>query len=109
MQAIVARGAFNASRPRTLARTFATSSARGQAVPTEKPVLNKQFKIYRWNPDEPAKKPELQTYNINLNECGPMVCTFFPCGRVVGSMSRLRRSLVGYWASAVKQSSGLHQ
>lgn len=78
-------------------------------MPTEKPVLNKQFKIYRWNPDEPAKKPELQTYNINLNECGPMVCTFFPCGRVVGSMSRLRRSLVGYWASAVKQSSGLHQ
>ncbi|EIM83774.1 succinate dehydrogenase and fumarate r [Stereum hirsutum FP-91666 SS1] len=73
MQAIVARGAFNASRSRTLARTFATSSARRQAVPTEKPALNKQFKIYRWNPDEPAKKPELQTYNINLNECGPMV------------------------------------
>lgn len=43
-------------------------------MPTEKPALNKQFKIYRWNPDEPAKKPELQTYNINLNECGPMVC-----------------------------------
>lgn len=46
-------------------------------MPTEKPALNKQFKIYRWNPDEPAKKPELQTYNINLNECGPMVCTLF--------------------------------
>lgn len=29
-------------------RTFASSSARRQAVPTEKPVLNKEFKIYRW-------------------------------------------------------------
>lgn len=26
------------------------------------------------NPDEPQKSPELQSYTINLNECGPMVC-----------------------------------
>jgi hypothetical protein len=25
------------------------------------------------NPDEPAKKPELQAYDIDLNQCGPMV------------------------------------
>ncbi|CCL99515.1 uncharacterized protein FIBRA_01533 [Fibroporia radiculosa] len=54
-------------------RTFASSSARNQAVPTEKPVLNKEFKIYRWNPDEPAAKPTLQTYTVDLNQCGPMV------------------------------------
>jgi hypothetical protein len=30
------------------ARTFASSAARFQAVPTEKPVLLKEFKIYRW-------------------------------------------------------------
>jgi succinate dehydrogenase (ubiquinone) iron-sulfur subunit len=86
-----AGGAFTTSLP----RTFATSVARAQAVPIQKPVLNKEFKIYRWvrvvhwfvilpqethaldfvfkNPDEPAKKPTLQTYTIDLNQCGPMV------------------------------------
>ena len=29
-------------------RGFATSLPRSQAVPQEKPVLNKEFKIYRW-------------------------------------------------------------
>lgn len=29
-------------------RGFATSVQRAQAVPSEKPVLNKEFKIYRW-------------------------------------------------------------
>lgn len=38
-----------------------------------KPPLMKEFKIYRWNPDEPAKKPTLQSYNVDLNECGPMI------------------------------------
>ncbi|CAO2814444.1 unnamed protein product [Amaranthus hypochondriacus] len=32
----------------------------------------KTFSIYRWNPDKPSK-PELQNYEINLKECGPMV------------------------------------
>jgi hypothetical protein len=31
-----------------LRRGFATTAARGQAVPTEKPVVMKEFKIYRW-------------------------------------------------------------
>lgn len=35
--------------------------------------LVKTFQIYRWNPDTPKEKPRLQTYKINLNECGPMV------------------------------------
>ena len=29
--------------------------------------------IFVQNPDEPAKKPELQAYDIDLNQCGPMV------------------------------------
>ncbi len=29
-------------------RGFASSVSRGQAVPSEKPVLTKEFKIYRW-------------------------------------------------------------
>lgn len=32
----------------------------------------KPFKIYRWNPDD-GKEPEMQTYNLNMKECGPMV------------------------------------
>jgi len=44
----------------------------GSGSPWKKP-LNKTFKIYRWNPDEPAKKPFLQEYTIDLNKSGPMV------------------------------------
>jgi len=54
-------------------RTFVSSAARSQAVPTEKPPHPKEFKIYRWNPDEPATPPKLQSYTIDLNQCGPMV------------------------------------
>jgi len=40
--------------------------------PSKKP-LNKEFKIYRWNPDHPDKKPVLQTYSLDLNKTGPMI------------------------------------
>ncbi|KAG1749385.1 iron-sulfur protein subunit of succinate dehydrogenase, Sdh2p [Suillus occidentalis] len=55
-----------ASALRSCMRSFASAAL-------EKPVLNKEFKIYRWNPDEPAKKPTLQSYTIDLNQTGPMV------------------------------------
>lgn len=55
------------------ARYFVSSAVRSQAVPTEKPPHPKEFKIYRWNPDEPATAPKLQSYTIDLNQCGPMV------------------------------------
>ncbi|KAJ4002044.1 iron-sulphar subunit protein of succinate dehydrogenase [Lentinula boryana] len=55
------------------ARSFTTSASRLQAEPLQKPASNKEFKIYRWNPDEPAKKPTLQSYTIDLNQTGPMV------------------------------------
>ncbi|KAL5990059.1 Succinate dehydrogenase [ubiquinone] iron-sulfur subunit 2, mitochondrial [Asimina triloba] len=43
-----------------------------QAQPEAKPPRTKTFSIYRWNPDDSAK-PQLQDYQIDLNECGPMV------------------------------------
>ncbi|KAG8995298.1 succinate dehydrogenase complex, subunit B, partial [Tulasnella sp. JGI-2019a] len=43
------------------------------SAPAEKKPLLKTFKIYRWNPDEPSKKPFLQEYTIDLNKSGPMV------------------------------------
>lgn len=33
----------------------------------------KSFQIYRWNPDNAGEKPYMQTYQVNLRECGPMV------------------------------------
>jgi len=71
---IVARSSSRCLPPLTFAlRSFSSSASNLQAVPTETKPLNKEFKIYRWNPDEPEKKPELQSYTINLNECGPMI------------------------------------
>ncbi|XP_073457661.1 succinate dehydrogenase [ubiquinone] iron-sulfur subunit, mitochondrial [Aquarana catesbeiana] len=33
----------------------------------------KKFAIYRWDPDKPGDKPRMQTYEVDLNTCGPMV------------------------------------
>ena len=32
----------------------------------------REFKIYRWNPED-AKNPVIDTFEIDLNDCGPMV------------------------------------
>lgn len=50
-------------------RTLATMGAKAAPVA---PRL-KTFKIYRWNPDKPAEKAKLEDYQVDLNECGPMV------------------------------------
>ncbi|XP_017471532.1 PREDICTED: succinate dehydrogenase [ubiquinone] iron-sulfur subunit, mitochondrial [Rhagoletis zephyria] len=45
-----------------------------QAQPQEaKAPQIKSFQIYRWNPDNAGEKPFMQTYEVNLRECGPMV------------------------------------
>ncbi|XP_058095222.1 succinate dehydrogenase [ubiquinone] iron-sulfur subunit 2, mitochondrial-like isoform X2 [Magnolia sinica] len=43
-----------------------------QAEVQSKPSNPKTFSIYRWSPDAPTK-PQLQDYQIDLKECGPMV------------------------------------
>ena len=45
-----------------LARLFGARSPRMQT-----------FTIYRYDPDEVGAKPKYQDYEINLDECGPMV------------------------------------
>jgi succinate dehydrogenase / fumarate reductase iron-sulfur subunit len=32
----------------------------------------KEFKVYRWNPDD-GKNPVMDTYEVDLDKCGPMV------------------------------------
>ncbi|KAL8160415.1 hypothetical protein V2J09_001952 [Rumex salicifolius] len=47
-----------------------------EAVDSQKgkpPAGMKEFRIYRWSPDEPARKPFLKSYFLNLSSCGPMV------------------------------------
>lgn len=34
---------------------------------------SKKFEIYRWNPEQPNQKPYVQTYEVDLSTCGPMV------------------------------------
>ncbi|GAA0140136.1 hypothetical protein LIER_01546 [Lithospermum erythrorhizon] len=36
-------------------------------------TMKKEFKIYRWHPDNPNERPYLQSYFVELNTCGPMV------------------------------------
>ncbi|MEM9468906.1 MAG: succinate dehydrogenase iron-sulfur subunit [Pseudomonadota bacterium] len=46
---------------------------KGKKYPAEKGVNNKKsFHVYRWDPDE-DENPRLDEYEVNLNECGPMV------------------------------------
>jgi len=33
----------------------------------------KKFEIYRFNPEKTADKPRMQTYEVDLSKCGPMV------------------------------------
>lgn len=54
-----------------ISRSHASESQPQPQSQNSNPKL-KNFQIYRWNPDNP-QKPELKTYQINLNDCGPMV------------------------------------
>lgn len=50
-------------------RTFALGSvACADAAPR-----NKKFAVYRWDPEKPGDKPRMQSYEVDLNTCGPMV------------------------------------
>jgi succinate dehydrogenase (ubiquinone) iron-sulfur subunit len=65
---------FAAARPvfRTQMRTMATvNSSTDPAAGSDAKI--KTFHIYRWNPDEPATKPHMQTYTLDLNKTGPMM------------------------------------
>ncbi|KND03992.1 succinate dehydrogenase [ubiquinone] iron-sulfur subunit, mitochondrial [Spizellomyces punctatus DAOM BR117] len=60
-----------------LVAPFHTTTMAQLATPAPDPVqkqpLIKTFNIYRWSPDKPAEKPRLEKYQIDLNQCGPMV------------------------------------
>ncbi|XP_053257073.1 succinate dehydrogenase [ubiquinone] iron-sulfur subunit, mitochondrial [Podarcis raffonei] len=51
----------------------AHAAAAAAAPDTQTATRIKKFAIYRWNPDNPGEKPRMQTYEVDLNKCGPMV------------------------------------
>ncbi|CAK9162415.1 unnamed protein product [Ilex paraguariensis] len=56
-----------------IARAHASEAEAQQVEPKAKPTTNlKTFQIYRWSPENP-QNPELQDYQIDLKDCGPMV------------------------------------
>ncbi|KAJ6145008.1 iron-sulfur protein subunit of succinate dehydrogenase Sdh2 [Penicillium chermesinum] len=61
-------------RPASFARSYATveGTKNVEPSPSEKPNF-KTFKVYRWNPDTPAEKPTMQSYQLDLNKTGPMM------------------------------------
>ncbi|PSC70794.1 Succinate dehydrogenase [ubiquinone] iron-sulfur mitochondrial [Micractinium conductrix] len=42
------------------------------ATPPAKPVVEKEFLVYRWNPDS-AEPPKYDSYKVDINACGPMM------------------------------------
>lgn len=58
-----------------VARRAASVSAASQPkqLDTEPKENIKKFDIYRFNPEKPNVKPFVQTYEVDLNSCGPMV------------------------------------
>lgn len=46
---------------------------RGAATAAAASTRLKNFAVYRWDPDKKGDKPRLQTYEVDLNTCGPMV------------------------------------
>ena len=62
MQSLIRRGGQLASRRASDFKRAATGVA---SVP-DKPVVEKEFLVYRWNPDE-GRSPEYQSYKVDLN------------------------------------------
>ncbi|KAI1283078.1 Succinate dehydrogenase [ubiquinone] iron-sulfur subunit, mitochondrial [Halotydeus destructor] len=43
------------------------------AAPAVKEKRIKKFQVYRFDPEKSGQKPYMQTYEVDLNSCGPMV------------------------------------
>lgn len=59
---------------RALVQLYQTRLAQtaAAAAPHVSPRM-KKFQIYRWDPDKVGDKPRVETYEVDLNHCGPMV------------------------------------
>jgi len=68
---VMHRGIFQ--QIRTIQTSHSTTAVAAEPNVSEKPKRMKTFEIYRWNPEKPNEKPYMQKYEIDLNDCAPMV------------------------------------
>ena len=61
---------FHALRAASTAAASKTEEKGAWGLRSEK---KKTFAIYRWDPEQPGSKPKMENYEIDLNNCGPMV------------------------------------
>uniref|UniRef100_A0A7S0QTP2 Succinate dehydrogenase [ubiquinone] iron-sulfur subunit, mitochondrial n=1 Tax=Pyramimonas obovata TaxID=1411642 RepID=A0A7S0QTP2_9CHLO len=55
-------------------RVFNTSAVVSAPAPAvAKPPKMVPVSIYRWNPEEEGSKPRMQVYDVDVNNCGPMM------------------------------------
>lgn len=64
---------FTFIHPQVRAVSTTTTSLSAPQPEIKKEPQIKTIQIYRFCPDAPDKKPFMQTFKINLRECGPMV------------------------------------
>ncbi|XP_055118206.1 succinate dehydrogenase [ubiquinone] iron-sulfur subunit, mitochondrial isoform X2 [Symphalangus syndactylus] len=72
MAAVVALSLRRRLPATTLGGAFLQASRGAQTAAAAAPRI-KKFAIYRWDPDKAGDKPHMQTYEVDLNKCGPMV------------------------------------
>jgi hypothetical protein len=79
---MLARTAKMGLRPRAMAPFSRMMSGKADAALDKNRIVN--FKIYRFNPDE-SSEPHIQTYPVNMAECGEQssVCFWGMLPRVV--------------------------
>ncbi|XP_051154595.1 uncharacterized protein LOC127277478 [Leptopilina boulardi] len=65
---------------------------RGEKNEKARETKLKIVKIYRWNPDNPTKKPYIHEYKIDLNKCGTMVLDILQLIKEQDSSLAFRRS-----------------
>jgi len=61
------------SNSRNVSTGVAVRAAAVAAAASEKTELKKTFTVYRFDPEKKGDKPRMQTYELDLNQCGPMV------------------------------------
>jgi len=59
------------SAPTAYMQVRGAQAAAAAAIPAAKRM--KTFSVYRWDPETPGDKPRMQKYDVDLNDCGPMV------------------------------------
>lgn len=59
--------------PTNVQQQAAAAQPAEDTVVAKKVPRIKTFEIYRWNPDKPNEKPFMQKYQVDLNECAPMI------------------------------------